>query len=308
MQVTLKVFKKVKHCPNLFQKFYSFEQYCRTAWIIHSNQYWKLHEDLMNMNDEKKARFNIIDYFYFFLFFGNRHAISKWSLSCWGMNFSIDMKSFFFSIERFGFYLHCLMTGRCALSPETWLREESPVKTPRIEIIVPSSLKQSLYLTCNGFPFSSRRYLILMNGKNVYLSPVLAFPKSKNFSFISFKTEELFGRTFFSTRTRLTELYISDIFNIFSMWLLILSSSWIAQCPGVHNYCSLCLILGCSSINFLRARIIIEFRFWATQESDHRTNFSISGFSFKTQFKITTTALAISFPPRPATHSGHTAK
>lgn len=104
------------------------------------------------------------------------------------------------------------------------------------------------------------------------------------------------------TTFRLTGLYISDIFNIFSMWLWILSTLWIEECPGVQNFCSICLILGCSSINFLRARVTIEFWFWATQESDHRTNFSNSGFSCKTQFKITTTALAISFPPRPATH------
>lgn len=57
---------------------------------------------------------------------------------------------------------------------------------------------------------------------------------------------------------------------------------WIEECPGVQNFCSTCLILGCSSINFFRARVIIEFRFWATQEFDHRTNFSNSGFFCKT--------------------------
>lgn len=105
MQVTLKVFKKVKHCPNFFQKFYSFEQYCRTAWIIHSNQYWKLHEDLMNMNDEKKTRFNIIDYFSFFFIFWQstcnfkmipvllRHEFQHW----YEIIFLLDRKVWFLS-------------------------------------------------------------------------------------------------------------------------------------------------------------------------------------------------------------------
>lgn len=45
-------------------------------------------------------------------------------------------------------------------------------------------------------------------------------------------------------------------YKIFSMWLWILSTSWIAECPGVQNFCSICLMQVLTSIIFFRAKLI----------------------------------------------------
>ena len=97
-----------------------------------------------------------------------------------------------------------------------------------------------------------------------------------------------------------TGLNTSSIRRRFSFWEWTLSTSWMQECPGSQNFCSVMIMSGCFFIKSSRAVLIIEFVFCGMQESEHRMILWISLCSWTIQVKAAISALDKWLAPLPA--------
>jgi len=108
-----------------------------------------------------------------------------------------------------------------------------------------------------------------------------------------------FRLTSIRTQRRPTGLKTSEWFIVFSIWLCRLSTSCIAECPGVPNFCTVMLTWFCCSKKCNMARLIMQFLFCAMQESDHNVICVTCGWSLEIACRRLRRLLAMSFPLLP---------